>query len=127
MISSPDPKTSIIEIRPSNPKAARLEVRFEADFGAYLTVGVGSVFEIPLKGKRYTEFGFPQEVELLCRAVIEGNFKEYLLMSKGKLLGATGEVVLEDQRSSPVKESWVRLGLGLLSRKERKVHSYEPY
>ena len=103
-----------------------MEVRFERDSGIYLALGAGSVFEIPLEGKRYTKFDLPEELEQLCKAVINGRFTEYVVRSSGKVIGATGEL-LPEKEGQPIKESWMKLGLGLFKKKERTTYRYEPY
>jgi len=52
-LSSNTSKEATLKITSTQSGRAPIEITLDEDFGAYLEVGKGSLFEIPLEGKRY--------------------------------------------------------------------------
>lgn len=125
----PDPrddKSPTAIITPFSSRSARIHARFQPGFGVYLTLGMASVFEVPLKGKRYIGLEMLEEVQQLGRAVIEQGFVEYVVRAGEKVIGATGELEVLGKKGL-VSESWMRIGLGLFKKKTRTRYEYERY
>ena len=117
---------AIAIVKPTNVKAAEIDARLKLDFGVYLTLGKGTVFELPLKGKRYTNLPFFEELEAICKAVTLGKFEEGVSFVQDTVSSATGAVIIEG-RKDMITDSWVKIGWNLF-RKKRTVHlTYESY
>jgi len=117
---------AIAIVKPTNVKAAEIDARLKLDFGVYLTLGKGTVFELPLKGKRYTNLPFFEELEAICKAVVLGKFEEGVSFVQDTVSSATGAVIIEG-RKDMITDSWVKIGWNLF-RKKRTVHlTYESY
>lgn len=119
-------KQVTVVLVPTNPDSARIHADLVVTYGAYLSFGRGAVFEIPLKGKRYTGLGFLAEVEALCKAVLQGRFEEDVVTVNGRVIGATGSVTLESGQGK-VTDSWTRIAFDLFRKKVRSHHVYQPY
>jgi hypothetical protein len=57
-VSSNSPKETSLRVTSTQPNRAPIEMTVDADFGAYLTVGKGSLFEIPFEGKHDAKHDF---------------------------------------------------------------------
>ena len=117
---------AIAIVEPTNPKAARIYASLELDFGVYLSLGKGTAFELPLKGKRYTDLPFFEELEAICKAVMLGNFEEDVSFVEDKVSSATGAVLIEG-RKDMITDSWVKIGLNLFRKKRGARLTYESY
>jgi hypothetical protein len=114
-------------ITSTHPNRARIEITLDGDFGAYLKIGKGSIFEIPFEGKRYSQPGFRDDVTTLIAAVIRNGFQEDVLVSKGLVVGASGTIRGGGPLPADAKESWRKIGWDLFSKPEREHHTYLPY
>src|SRR5260370_40832787 len=75
----------IANIEPFDSYCASINAHLLCNYGVVLKVGKGAVFEVPLKGKRYTTFDFDKELEMLCTAVIDGRFVETVDFVDGEI------------------------------------------
>jgi hypothetical protein len=121
----------LIEVKPASSKAAKIDAIVESDFGVHLEFGVGAVFDVPLKGKRYTDLPCYDEVKALCTAVIAGEFEEKVLFVETKVLGAVKTKVLGAKAriflEKPWIEKWRELEFHPGRKKEWKHFKYSPY
>ncbi|MGA2095670.1 MAG: hypothetical protein ABSH39_05180 [Candidatus Acidiferrum sp.] len=118
---------AVLKITPGNSSAAPIEIVLDREFGAYLTVGRGSVFEIPFVRKRSTAEDFVSEITNLTSGIANGGFQEDVVLSKGKVVGASGTINAGGRLNKPVSDTWMKLGWELLSKRERERHIYQPY
>lgn len=125
--SSDTPTEITLRIKPTRANGAPIEVTLDKDFGAYLTVGKGSVFEIRFEDKRYSERGFTDNVVALVSAIIRNGFEEDVLLADGVVTGASGVIKRGGQLANDVRESWRKIRWGLFSKREREHHIYVPY
>ena len=116
----------IADIEPFDSYCAPIDARLLCNYGVVLKVGRGAVFELPLKGRRYTKLEFNKELELLCTAVIEGHFLETVDIVDGEIVGAIGRIDVPDV-AKPVKDAWAKIGKTLFRKKTRVQYSYSPY
>jgi len=126
-VSSDSTKETTLKIVSTQPERAPIEMTLEADFGAYLTVGKGSLFEIPFEGKRYTKHHFAEEITTLISGILSSGFEEDVLVSKGTVIGASGIIRRGGRLTKDVSESWRQLGWAIFSKRKREHHSYLPY
>lgn len=117
----------VIRITPANPKSASIEIVLDKKFGAYLTVGRGSIFEIPFEGKRYTEADFVSEITNLVSGITHGGFQEDIFISRGKVVGASGSINAGGRLKTVVSDAWMKLGWRFLSKRLREHYTYPPY
>ena len=114
-------------LKPRNPKAAKIELRLENDFGVYVLFGEGAPFEVPFEGGYFTGKPWIEELRELCTAVITGNFQERLIFVRGRLKGSDHTLVLPHDNKR-ITEHWRGPGLILpFSRKETVFVKYEAY
>lgn len=125
LVCGEEPTTGelIMQLIPASGKAARIEARVEMAVGVTLSFGEGAVFEVPLKGMRYTNLPCLEEVRALCLAVIAGRFEEVVYTAKSEVLGAKAKILLE----KPVVESWRALRFYPFRKTEKKYLTYAPY
>lgn len=121
------PKEATLEITSTRGCGAPIEVTLDEDFGAYLTVGKGSIFEIPFDDKRYSQRGFMDSVVTLISAIINNGFEEAVLISKGEVVGASAIIRRGGSLTTDAKDSWRKIGRHLFSKRERERHTYPPY
>ena len=115
-----------VELNPSNPSAARIRAilpkRREA--GVTVVVGVGTIFEIPDEGGRYTERrSVVEEAEAICRAVLAGRFKERVRLRGDRVTSSKGTLDLPP----PITVKWGRMFCNPLQRVSVRDLSYEAY
>jgi hypothetical protein len=120
-------KEATLKITSTHPNRAPIEVTLDEDFGAYLKVGKGSIFEIPFEGKRYTKHDFAEEIIMLVSGIIGSGFEESVLISKGTVVGASGIIRRGGRLTKDASESWRKIGWNLFSRREHEHHNYPPY
>ncbi len=120
-------KEATLKITSTHPNRAPIEIILDEDFGAYLKVGKGSIFEIPFEGKRYTKHDFVEEITTLISGIISSGFEEDVLISKDKAVGASGIIKRGGRLTEDASESWRKIGWDLFSKRVREHHSYMPY
>ena len=121
------PQEIAIKITPTRAQGAPIDLTLDRDFGAYITVGKGSVFEIPFEDKRHGDSSFSEIVTTLIRAIIQNGFEEDVLVSNGVVVGASGIIRRGGALPTDVRESWRRLRWNLFSKREREHYTYAPY
>lgn len=94
-----------VVVTPSSDKAARIHAEVDDRVGVTLSFGKGAVFEVPVKGMRYTNLPCLEEVRALCMAVMAGRFEEEVLLVGTDVLGARAKIYLD----KPVNERWREL------------------
>jgi hypothetical protein len=117
---------SIIRVTPTNPNAAPVHVDLDPEFGAYLTIGQGAVFEVPFPNE-LRDRSFIDKIVDLISAVADGGFEEELILLKGTIVGATGRIPAAATLTSPVSDAWGQLNWSIFSKKERKLRKYQSY
>lgn len=120
-------KEALLAITPTSSTAAPVEIRIVPDFGAYVQIGKGSVFEVPFKAKRYTNYEFVEEITTLISGLVYGGFEEDVFVSRGVVVGASGEIESGGQLLRSASESWMKLGWNIFRKREREHHKYTPY
>ena len=118
---------AVLKITPGNSSAAPIELVLDKEFGAYLKVGRGSIFEIPFPGKQSTEDDFIGKITDLISGIAKGGFQEEVVISKGKVVGASGTINAGGRLNAAVSDAWMKLGWAFLSRRQRERHIYQPY
>jgi hypothetical protein len=124
------PTEFLMTITPTNPRAAPIEVRIVSDFGAYLHIGRGAIFEVPFTGKRYTDNDFIEEITNLVSGVVYGGFEEEVFMSQSLIVGARGEIKAGVNLPKETSDAWMKLQWNLLKlfcKREKQLHVYESY
>ena len=117
-----------LKIKSQLPNRAPIEIVVEEDFGAYLTVGKGSVFEIRLNSvEPGGQTGFSQKVLATIEAVIKNGFEEKVLVSRGIILGASGLIRASGPLKADLKESWRKIPWNIFAKKTWEHHVYLPY
>src|SRR6267142_4656361 len=109
VISVAEPKSgvTVIEQTPVSSRSAKIVANVESKYGlTTLIFGVGSVFEIPTTGRRYTGLAFSDEIKSLCSAVVQGRFEEIVWTRKDQIIRATGKV---DVGGRIIRSSWIEL------------------
>jgi hypothetical protein len=86
-------------IEPANGRAAAIRAIVGGE-GVTLLFGRGAVFEVPSKGRRYTDLPCPEEVYALCSAVIAGMFQETVTSVGSRVVGARAKIDLGDSVAS---------------------------
>lgn len=118
---------AILTITPTNSRAATVEITLDKEFGAYLRVGKASIFEIPFTGKRYTEADFIREITNLISGIVSSGFQEEVIISRGKIVGASGTINPGGRLHRVVSDAWMEVSMDSLRKKEREHHDYVPY
>jgi hypothetical protein len=106
LVESNDPETRTLKITSHNPNAAPVDIVLDQEFGAYVNVGKGSIFEVPFGGKRYTSEDFIGEITNLVGGIVNSGFQETVLIVKGRIVGASGIIKRGGQLQQDVSESW---------------------
>jgi hypothetical protein len=126
-VISENSKEATLKITSTQPDRAPIEITLDEDFGAYLKVGRGSIFEIPFEGNRYTKYDFVEELAALVGGIINSGFEEDVVTSKDKVIGASGIIRRSGNLTQDAHESWRRISWDLFSKRERTHHTYFPY
>ncbi len=126
-LSSNTSKEATLKITSTQSGRAPIEITLDEDFGAYLKVGKGSIFEIRLEGKRYIGRDFDEDVTTIVSAIISNGFEEDVLISRDSVVGASGIIRRGGRLTKDVSESWRKIGWDLFSKRERKRYTYLPY
>lgn len=84
----------VCTLRPKREGAASIGIRFqEGSEILYVSFGLHANLEVPVSGRRYTSEEGLAELEVLCRSVISGRFREAALSgSKGRALCTRSEL-----------------------------------
>ena len=114
-------------LTPVHDDAARIHAEFDPDFGIYLSLGKGSVFDLPYGRRYYSSLGFLEELEGLCRAAMIGQFRERVTLVGAQVVGASSEVVFPGPQGPTATEAWRRLKLFPFRKKTEEVLVYKPY
>ena len=125
-LSSNTSKEATLKITSTQSSRAPIEITLDEDFGAYLKVGKGSIFEIPLEGKRYIGRDFDEDVTSIVSAIISNGFEEDVLISRDTVVGASGIIRRGGRLTKDVSESWRKIGWDLFSKRERERYTYLP-
>jgi hypothetical protein len=113
-----------IALVPSSPTAAQIGVRVDNALEVTLGFGKGSIYEVPAKGKRYTDSPCVEEVRLLCLAVINGLFTETIWLKGDEVVQARGEVRIGDK---VVPHFWREILTNPLQRRRKERIMYTPF
>jgi hypothetical protein len=122
-----DTNEGVIKITPANLRSAPVGIVLDAKFGAYLTVGRGSIFEVPFEGKRHAGTDFVSEITNLVSGIANAGFQEDILVSKGKVVGASGSINAGGTLKTAVSDAWMKLGWRFLIKRLREHYTYPPY
>lgn len=124
-LSQGQPSGKSISVQPSRSGAAPL-VAFCENGGEiiYLTLGQNTPMEVPVEGKRYTEFENAAELIALLKAVATGKFEETLWLKDSEIVRSTGRIIIQDGSVIKIKAS--RLSNPFVSL-EKRVCRYLPY
>src|SRR6267142_1853429 len=125
-LSSNTSKEATLKITSTQSSRAPIEITLDEDFGAYLKVGKGSIFEIPLEGKRYIGRDFDEDVTSIVSTIISNGFEEDVLISRDTVVGASGIIRRGGRLTKDVAESWRKIGWDLFSKRERERYTYLP-
>jgi hypothetical protein len=120
-----DSRSTVIELVPSNRNAAPICVIVPANEkeGVTLIAGKGSFFEIPKRGRRYTNLPLVEEVRSICSAVIGGKLEEWVVLDGTDVLQGKGILELDQ----PVTVRWRQVSFRPFRKKVRTHHRYEPW
>jgi hypothetical protein len=121
-----DVADAVATFEPFGHDCARINAMLRCNYGVYLNIGKAAVFEIPLTGKRYTEYPFAEELKLLCTGVISDGFSEVVVTVNGETVGANGRIIIPGI-VKVASDGWLKLGKALFRRKIRTQYSYLPY
>jgi len=118
---------------PKSDLAAKIEITYEPGYGYYLNVGEGSVFEIPLKGPRYTSAAsVADEINLLCQAVFAGRFQEKVTRTSKRIISALGHLEVRELESEfrgrIISDAWaIPNPINFIRSKQTYENKYGPY
>ncbi len=116
-----------LDLNPSNPRAARIRaiVPKNASRGLTLTIGKGTIFEIPEDGGRYTEHRSAfDEAATISKAVVAGRFRERVRINgENRVVSSKGTVDVPPA----VTARWRRLFVNPFGRTAVEHVQYEPY
>jgi hypothetical protein len=97
----------------------------DKEFGAYLTIGRGAVFEVPFSKDDPKDY--PNKVMTLIRAVVIDGFEEVVVERNGHIIGATGVIRQGAILDTSLRETWRKGGWNPFRRYDRKSYRYPPY
>lgn len=86
-----------IEIRPTNPSAARIRILNEPGCEYSVVLGRGTVIELPLAGNAFAGLSTRDEFLQVCKAVIEGGLTERIFSLFGRDLLILGWLRVRNQ------------------------------
>jgi hypothetical protein len=125
IVEDPRPGEGLtLSLTPSSPTAAQISVRVDNACEVTLSFGEGSIYEVPTRGRRYTDAPFLEEVRLLCSAVIEGRFTETIWLKGAEVVQTRGEVRIGDK---VIPHFWRQLFTNPFRRRRMKTISYSPF
>jgi len=117
----------LVDLNPSNPRAARIRAILAKDprRGVTLAVGKGTIFEVPEGGGRYTEnYSAVDEATSISKAVVAGRFREKVRTdSEDRVVSSEGTVDVPP----PITARWGRLFINPFRRTSVEFLEYEPY
>lgn len=119
------------DLVPTRPSAAPVRITLPSRTGLgidFVTIeaGRGSVFEIPARGQRYTEFPLAEELTAICSAVMAGRLEEWVVFKGDQVLRSKAVLGLD----RPVTARWGRASLRALWpmwRRSRVHFQYAPW
>jgi hypothetical protein len=119
------PRSKAIRLAPRNPRAAPIDAYVDPETEYVgITVGHGTVFEVPMAGRRYSDLDFRDEVRAICLAAIRGDVRETVWFKGGEVVGGKGSATIGSQE---VGDSWRALFTNPFRRRTKKSFLYEPY
>jgi hypothetical protein len=125
IVEDPEPGEGLtVSLIPSAPTAARITARVDDACDVTLCFGKGAVYEVPLRGKRFTDSPCLEEVRLLCLAVIDGLFTETVWFQGDEVVQARAEVRIGGK---PIRQFWRQVFTNPFRRRRRERVSYTPY
>lgn len=125
IVEDPRPGEGLtISLIPSSPTAAQISVRVDNAYEVTLSFGKGSIYEVPTRGRRYTNSPFLEEVRLLCSAVMKGLFTETIWLKGDEVVQTRGEVRIGDK---VVPHFWRQLFTNPFRRRRKETISYTPF
>lgn len=125
IVEDPRPGAGLtISLTPSSPTAAQISVNIATEHEVTLSFGRGSIYEVPARGRRYTDTPFLEEVRLLSSAVMQGRFTETIWLKEDEVVQSRGEVTIGDK---PVAVFWRQLGSNPFRRRRKEMISYTPF
>lgn len=115
----------IVALTPNSETAAGIVAHAQSGWdGVELIFGKGSVFEVSPKGKHYTNLPHLQEVQALCRAVIEGHFEETVWMVGSKIIKCVGKIVVSNKT---IMSHWRTFFINPFLSRQQSLIRYRPY
>ena len=125
IVEDPRPGEGLtLSLTPSSPTAAQISVRVDNPYEVTLSFGKGSIYEVPTRGRRYTDAPFREEVRLLCSAVMGGRFTETIWLKGDEVVQTRGEVRIGDK---VIPHFWRQLFTNPFRRRRKKTISYTPF
>jgi hypothetical protein len=88
-----------------------------------VSLGRGSVFEVPREGHRYTDLDCLDEIRALCVAAIRGELRETVVFKGDEVVGADTRLKVG---STEIGDSWRQL-TNPFRRPVKRSFEYEPY
>lgn len=113
-----------IKIDPFLHTAAKISAKIVDGEGIYLFLGHGSVFEIPLRGGRYTDMPCQNEAIAICEATIKGNLREIVYTKDNNVVGAKSELQMDGQ---VISSSWRQFLTNPFRKTIESKFAYSPY
>lgn len=125
--ASADADRTVFTIKATNRTAADIRI-IVPEGGEPLTVvaGRGTVFEIPSRGRRYSDLPALDELEAICRGVMTNGLEETITLVGDEVLRGSGSVRLPGA-VNPTTVRWARLSLRPFAKKEKRSDRYDPW
>lgn len=115
-----------ITAMPGKPERAPINAFCENGGGVvYLTVGQNTPLEVPLEGRRYTDFAGGEELIALIKAVIAGRFEEDVWTSDSRIIKSEGRIFIDAERPVTIKNS--PLFFNPFRSLTKQEYKYQPY
>ena len=111
------------ELTPNTTTSARIAARITKK-GVVLFFGEAAIFEVPSRGRRYTDLDCLSEIRKLCIGVIDGNFEETVTRSGTLVIGGKGRISFDD---TVALEGWQTAFVNPFRGRERILKKYQPY
>jgi hypothetical protein len=119
------PTSKSIMLRPRNPAAAPIDVYVDPETEYVgVTLGRGTVFEVPIQGRRYSDLDFCDEIRAICLAAIRGDVSETVWFKGQEVVEARGRAKIG---SREVGDSWRAVFTSPFRRRTKRTFVYEPY
>lgn len=122
---APGENSVVLRAVPSRAGAAPISIVVPKDesHGVVLIAGRGSFFEVPPRGRRYTNLPLGDEIRAICLATIAGRLEEWVVFAGAEVVRGKG--VIEIPPTITVR--WGQI-TSLFRRDKHKVHyQYQPW